>query len=109
MKKSKKVFRFINVVLGITLNCVGGGLADQDLKDATSNLSEDLKEDALHTFLDSIKSGLTVKESITLVQDSALTKVPNERNKFYIKFVYDNQLEVSIAWFHREEMNTWPR
>ena len=31
----------------------------------------------------------------SVLQDSALALVPCERNKFFIKFVYDNQLEVN--------------
>ena len=59
------------------------------------------------TFLDAIKDGLSIASCISRVQDQVLHKVsgtmgprtsrhqvPNERNKFFIKFVFDNQLQV---------------
>ena len=67
---------------------------DEILKEITSNLDETLKEEALNAFLDSVKNGLAIKDCIFKVQNDVLPKVPKERNKFFIKFIYDNQLQV---------------
>ena len=74
----------------------GRGLQDESLKDVTSNLEEDLKEEALSVFLSSVTEGLSIKDCIANVQDQALVKVPNERNKWFIRFVYDNKLKVNF-------------
>ena len=38
---------------------------------------------------------LTVlQDCIARVQEEVLPRVPNERNKFFIKFTFDNQLQV---------------
>ena len=55
-----------------------------------------MKDEALNTFLVSVKTGNSIRDCIAAVQDEVLPKVPNERNKFYIKFTFDNQLEVTI-------------
>merc|ERR1711962_188936 len=41
--------------------------------------------------------GLSIKDCIANVQDQALVKVPNERNKWFIRFVYDNKLQIEIG------------
>ena len=66
------------------------------MKEITSNLPEDLKKEALNTFVENIKAGLTIKDCIFKVQNDVLPKVPTERNKFYIKFTYENQLQVDF-------------
>merc|ERR1712002_651072 len=76
---------------------LGRGLQDESLKDVTSNLEEELKEEALSVFLSSVTEGLSIKDCITNVQDQALVKVPNERNKWFIRFVYDNKLKIEIG------------
>ena len=55
-----------------------------------------MKDEALNTFLVSVKTGNSIRDCIAAVQNEVLPKVPNERNKFYIKFTFDNQLEVTI-------------
>ena len=75
-------------------NFVARNLKGEKLKKITSNLEEVLKEEALAAFLESVKEGFSIKECIFKVQDQVLTKVPKERNKFFIKFTYDNQLQV---------------
>ena len=64
------------------------------LREVTSNLDDSLKEEALESFLDSVKDGFAIKDCIFKVQNDVLPKVPKERNKFFIKFTYDNQLQV---------------
>ena len=70
-----------------------------------------LDQQALVTFLDAVKDGLSIAACISRVQDQVLHKVgwgviikyseppynqvPNERCKFFVKFVYDNQLQVT--------------
>jgi len=76
---------------------VGRGLQDETLKDVTSNLNDDLKDEALSVFLESVNEGLSIKECIVRVQDEVLHKVPKERNKWFIQFVYDNQLQIEIG------------
>ena len=67
---------------------------DEVLKEISSNLEESLRDEALNTFLESVKSGNSIKDCIVRVQTEVLPKVPKERNKFFIKFTFDNQLEV---------------
>merc|ERR1712243_126416 len=76
---------------------LGRGLQDESLKDVTSNLEEELKEEALSVFLSSVTEGLSIKDCIANVQDQALVKVPNKRNKWFIRFVYDNKLQIEIG------------
>merc|ERR1712240_301939 len=76
---------------------VGRGLKDESLKDVTSNLEEELKEEALSVFLSSVTEGLSIKDCIVRVQNQALVKVPNKRNKWFIRFVYDNKLKIEIG------------
>eukprot|EP00092_Neocalanus_flemingeri_P012655 GFUD01013638.1.p1 GENE.GFUD01013638.1~~GFUD01013638.1.p1 ORF type:complete len:502 (+),score=135.36 GFUD01013638.1:39-1508(+) len=78
-------------------NFVANKLKDEVLKEITSNLQEELKEDALNAFKDSVKDGYSIKDCISKVQNDVLPKVPNERNKFFIKFTYDNQLQIEIG------------
>ena len=54
-----------------------------------------MKNEALNLFLESIKTGNSIKDCIFKVQNEVLPKVPNERNKFFIKFTFDNQLQAS--------------
>ena len=75
-------------------NFVGKSLKGEELKEITSNLDNTLKEEALNAFFDTVKDGFSIKDCIFKVQNDVLAKVPNERNKFYIKFTYDNQLQV---------------
>ena len=53
-----------------------------------------MKDEALQTFLESVKTGCSIKDCIVKVQNEVLPKVPKERNKFFIKFTFDNQLQV---------------
>ena len=48
----------------------------------------------MESFLDSVKDGHVIKDYIFKVQNDVLPKVPRVRNKFFIKFTYDNQLQV---------------
>ena len=75
---------------------VSNSLKDKILKEITSNLDKDLKEEALGSFIESVKQGYTIKDCIFKIQNDVLPKVPKERNKFFIKFTYDNQLQVGI-------------
>ena len=75
-------------------NFVSQNLKDEVLQEITSNLDDSLKEEALESFLESVKDGNTIKDCIFKVQNDVLPKVPKERNKFFIKFTYDNQLQV---------------
>ena len=75
-------------------NFVSKNLKDEVLQEITSNLDDSLKEEALESFLDSVKDGHAIKDCIFKVQTDVLPKVPRERNKFFIKFTYDNQLQV---------------
>ena len=80
-----------------------------------SNLGEELREEALALFRQAVKQGHSIKVSyycktmivmklgecltvlqdcIARVQEEVLPRVPNERNKFFIKFTFDNQLQV---------------
>jgi len=76
---------------------VSGNLAKDKLQEITSNLPTELKAEALVTFLDAVKDGLSIAACVSRVQDQVLQKVPNERSKFYVKFVYDNQLQIEIG------------
>jgi len=76
---------------------VSNTLKDEVLKEITSNLPEDLKKEALNTFVENIKAGRTIKDCVFKVQNDVLPKVPTERNKFYIKFTYENQLQIEIG------------
>ena len=67
---------------------------DEAVKEVSSNLEEPLKNEALNSFLESVKTGNSIKDCIFKVQNEVLPKVPSERNKFFIKFTFDNQLEV---------------
>jgi len=78
-------------------NFVSNKLQDEVLKEITSNLQEDLKEEALTAFKETVKDGWSIKDCIAKVQNEVLPKVPNERNKFFIKFTYDNQLQIEIG------------
>ena len=73
---------------------VSTSLKDEVLEEITSNLEDSLKEEAFTTFIDSVKNGYSIKDSIFKVQNDVLPKVPKERSKFFIKFTYDNQLQV---------------
>ena len=73
---------------------VSKSLKDEVLEEITSNLEDSLKEEAFTTFIDSVKNGYSIKDSIFKVQNDVLPKVPKERSKFFIKFTYDNQLQV---------------
>ena len=64
------------------------------MTDITSNLEKNLKDEALALFMESVDAGLSIKDCIFKVQNDVLPKVPRERNKFFIKFTYDNQLQV---------------
>jgi len=76
---------------------IGRGLKDDTLKDVTSNLEEELKEEAQLVFLESVDEGLSIKECIAIVHDEVLHKVPKQRNKWFIQFVYDNRLQIEIG------------
>jgi len=78
-------------------NFVSQNLKDEVLQEITSNLDESLKEEALDSFLETVKDGYTIKDCIFKVQNEVLPKVPKERNKFFIKFTYDNQLQIEIG------------
>merc|ERR1711862_972238 len=78
-------------------NFVSKNLKDEVLREITSNLDDSLKEEALESFLDSVKQGHAIKDCIFKVQNDVLPKVPKERNKFFIKFTYDNQLQIEIG------------
>ena len=80
-------------------NFVANKLKDEVLKEITSNLQDDLKEEALNAFKASVQDGWSIKDCICKVQNEVLPKVPNERNKFFIKFTYDNQLQVDEKFF----------
>lgn len=56
-----------------------------------------MKEEALSAFKESVKEGWSIKDCICRVQNEVLPKVPKERNKFFIKFTYDNQLQIEIG------------
>ena len=77
-------------------NFVANKLQDEVLKEIDSNLQDDLKEEALTAFKETVSEGWSIKDCICKVQNEVLPKVPNERNKFYIKFTYDNQLQVQL-------------
>ena len=64
------------------------------MTDITSNLENYLKDEALILFKESVDAGLSIKDCIFQVQNGVLPKVPKERNRFFIKFTYDNQLQV---------------
>ena len=68
--------------------------SDKILTDTVSNLEDKLKDEGLSTFLESVNAGDSIKDSIFRVQNDVLPKVPKERNKFFIKFTFDNQLQV---------------
>ena len=70
-------------------------VVDQTIKEVSSNLEEPIKNEALSSFLESVKTGNSIKDCIFKVQNEVLPKVPNERNKFFIKFTFDNQLQAS--------------
>jgi len=78
-------------------NFVANKLKDEVLKEITSNLEDDLKEEALNAFKETVADGWSIKDCICKVQNEVLPKVPNERNKFFIKFTYDNQLQIEIG------------
>jgi len=78
-------------------NFVANKLKDEVLKEITSNLQDDLKEEALNAFKASVQDGWSIKDCICKVQNEVLPKVPNERNKFFIKFTYDNQLQIEMG------------
>jgi len=78
-------------------NFVSNKLQDEVLKEIESNLQDDLKEDALTAFKETVSQGWSIKDCICKVQNEVLPKVPNERNKFFIKFTYDNQLQIEIG------------
>merc|ERR1711915_1101825 len=78
-------------------NFVANKLKDEVLKEISSNLQDDLKEEALSAFKESVKEGWSIKDCICKVQNEVLPKVPKERNKFFIKFTYDNQLQIEIG------------
>ena len=75
-------------------NFVANKLKDEVLKEITSNLEDDLKEEALNAFKETVADGWSIKDCICKIQNAVLPKVPNERNKFFIQFTYDNQLQV---------------
>ena len=77
-------------------NFVSNKLQDEVLKEIESNLQDDLKEDALTAFKETVSQGWSIKDCICKVQNEVLPKVPNERNKFFIKFTYDNQLQLQF-------------
>ena len=79
-------------------NFVANKLKDEVLKEISSNLQDDLKEEALSAFKESVKEGWSIKDCICRVQNEVLPKVPKERNKFFIKFTYDNQLQVRTSF-----------
>lgn len=76
---------------------VGSSLREEVLQEITSNLENELRNEALNTFLDAVRDGLSIADCISRVQKLVLPKVPNERNKFFIKFVYDNKLQIEIG------------
>jgi len=76
---------------------VANSLEKEKLEEVTCNLEPELKGEALVTFLDAVKDGFSIKDCISRVQSQVLHKVPNVRNKFFIKFVYDNQLQIEIG------------
>jgi len=78
-------------------NFVANKLKDEVLKEIDSNLQDDLKEEALTAFKETVGDGWSIKDCISKVQNEVLPKVPNERNKFFIKFTYDNQLQIEIG------------
>jgi len=78
-------------------NFVSNKLQDEVLKEIESNLQDDLKEEALIAFKETVSQGWSIKDCICKVQNEVLPKVPNERNKFFIKFTYDNQLQIEIG------------
>jgi len=78
-------------------NFVSNKLQDEVLKEIESNLQDDLKEEALTAFKETVSQGWSIKDCICKVQNEVLPKVPNERNKFFIKFTYDNQLQIEIG------------
>ena len=71
---------------------------DEVLKEISSNLEDSLKDEALNTFLLSVRTGNSIRDCVAHVQNEVLPKVPKERNKFYIKFTFDNQLEVGMMF-----------
>merc|ERR1712228_458088 len=75
---------------------VAKNLKDDVLQEIASNLSDDLENEALEVFKEAVQQGWSIKDCINKVQNEILPKVPNERNKFYIKLTYDNQLEVFL-------------
>ena len=79
-------------------NFVSNNLKNEVLKEITSNLEDTIKEEALAVFIDSVKGGFSIKDCIFKVQDEVLPNVPKERNKFFIKFTYDNQLQVKTSF-----------
>merc|ERR1711915_461298 len=76
---------------------VAKSLKDDVLQEIASNLSDDLENEALEAFKEAVQEGWSIKDCINKVQNEILPKVPNERNKFYIKLTYDNQLEIEIG------------
>jgi len=78
-------------------NFVSNKLQDKVLKEIESNLQDNLKEEALTAFKETVNQGWSIKDCICKVQNEVLPKVPNERNKFFIKFTYDNQLQIEIG------------
>ena len=105
MKKYYVTAYYLNIIYIVTVkagpayskgyeNFVSQNLKDKVLQEITSNLDESLKEEALDSFLETVKDGYTIKDCIFKVQNEVLPKVPKERNKFFIKFTYDNQLQV---------------
>ena len=84
-------------------NFVSQNLKDEVLQEITSNLDDSLKEEALKLFLDSVKNGHTIKDCVFKVQNDVLPKVPKERNKFFIKFTYDNQLQVTAVQKYKDK------
>jgi len=76
---------------------VAKSLKDDVLQEITSNLSDNLENEALEAFKEAVQEGWSIKDCINKVQNEILPKVPNERNKFYIKLTYDNQLEIEIG------------
>ena len=79
-------------------NFVANKLKDEVLKEITSNLEDELKEEALNAFTETVANGWSIKDCICKIQNEVLPKVPKERNKFFIKFTYDNQLQVACKF-----------
>ena len=79
---------------------------DKTIEEISSNLEEPIKNEALKLFLESVKTGETIKDCIFKVQNEVLPKVPNERNKFFIKFTFDNQLEVCYCAIYLQKSET---